>query len=111
MANQSKKKWHQFEELIADLHKGFHPGARIGRHEKILGQNSGTMREIDICIRQRIGIQELLIVVDCKKRSRKVDVIGMDAFIGLKKDVCANVGVIVSEKGFSKPALRVAKRN
>src|SRR6266404_2149975 len=111
MPNQSEKAWHQFEELVADLHKGFHPGAKITRHEKLPGQNSGTNREIDICIRQRVGIQDLLIIVDCKKRSRKVDVIGMDSFIGLKNDVAAHTGVIVSEKGFSKPALRLARRS
>jgi hypothetical protein len=111
MADQSKKEWYQFEELMADLHKGLHPRARIGRHEKILGQNSKTLREIDITIRETVGIQELLIVVDCKKRSRKVDVTGMDAFVGLKEDVGAHAGIIISEKGFSKSALRVAKRN
>jgi hypothetical protein len=111
MANQPEKEWHQFEELIADLHKGFHPGATITRHEKLLGQNSGTKREIDVCIRQRVGIQDLLIIIDCKKRSRKVDVIGMDSFIGLKNDVAAHTGVIVSEKGFSKSAIRLAARS
>lgn len=110
MSNQANKEWHQFEELIADLHKRFHPGARITRNEKLPGQNSERKREIDICIRQRVGIQDLLIVVDCKKRSRKVDLPEMHSFIGLKDDVGAHSGVLVSEKGFSKPALRLAKR-
>jgi hypothetical protein len=110
MRKRSKADWREFEELITSLQRGFYPGARITTNDHIPGQNSGVLREIDICIRHTLGLQELLIVVDCKKRSRVLDVTGMEGFVGLKKDVGANAGVIVNEKGFSKGALRLAKR-
>jgi hypothetical protein len=106
-----KKDWKEFEELIANFHRGFHPGAKITRNEKLQGMQSGTKRDIDICIRQQVGIQELLIVVECKKRSRPVTVPEIDSFVRLKEDVAAHSGVMVNEKGFSKGALLIAKKN
>ncbi len=103
--------WREFEDLIESMHRGFHPGAKITRNEKLRGQNSHVLRDVDICIRQKVGLQEILIAVDCKKRSRKVDVPQMHEFVGLKDDVCASLGIIVNERGFSKGAITLARRN
>jgi len=100
--------WREFEDLIEGMHRGFHPGAKITRNEKVRGKNSNSLRDIDICVRQKVGLYELLIAVDCKKRGRKVDAPQMHEFIGLKDDVGTHLGVIVNERGFSKGALNLA---
>lgn len=109
MANT--KEWKEFEDLVASIHRGLNPGAQITQDEKLPGWKSGRKRQIDICIRQQAGIQSLLIIVECKKRSKPVDIPQMQSFIGLKEDVGAHAGVLVNQKGFSKGALRLAKNH
>lgn len=85
------------------------PDAQIKQREYIKGKVSGTMREVDISIRQKIGPQEMLLVVDCKDHRRPIDVKTMEAFSGLRGDVGAHAGIIISRAGFTKSALRVAQ--
>lgn len=108
---EKKADWKQLEVLVERLHRAFHPQAVVVRNDRITGRDSGRSREIDVSIRYKLGATELLIIVDCKRRSRKVDLPGIHSFIGLKSDVGAHAGIIVCDKGFSKPAMRIAKHN
>lgn len=85
------------------------PKAAIKEREYIKGKVSGTMREIDLSIREKIGPQQILIVIDCKDHQRPVDVKTVESFCGLKDDVSAHAGIIISRAGFTKSALRVAE--
>ncbi len=102
--------WKNFETLIEDLQRAFHPTAVVTRNERIRGRNSESLREIDILIRQKLGIHDLLIIVDCKRRTRKVDVCGVSQFAELKDDVGAHLGLLVTEKGFTRGARNLAQR-
>ena len=108
---QSPKKWKKFEDIVAKVRKDFSPNATIKTREKILGKKSGCPRELDITIRETIGPDEMLIAIDCKDLSRKVDIKKVEECIGLFDDVGVNQGVIVSAKGFTKSALERGKRN
>ena len=103
--------WKQFETIIADIHQELSPLATVLRNQRILGINSNTPRQCDVVIRQTIGPSQVLIVVECKLRSRSVDLPAMEAFIKKLEDVRAQKGVFVSNKGFSKPALTLARRS
>ena len=103
--------WKDFERLVERLQRGFHQNATITPNDKIIGQNTGRSRQIDISVRYRLGPTDVLIIVDCKKWRRRIDAPAMDTFIGLKQDVKAHVGVLVCEQGFSKAAVRLAERN
>jgi len=56
-----------------------------------------------------VGTENVLIIVECKKLNRKVDVKAVESFIGVKKDVGAQMGIMVSSEGFSRSAYKRAK--
>lgn len=103
------RSWQGFEAVIARLEKVFAKQGNVTRNERIVGRISGRKREIDITIRASIGGEDVLLVVDCKQWNRKPDVKAVEAFAGLKKDVGANLGIMISTKGFSKAAHRTAE--
>jgi hypothetical protein len=101
--------WNEFETMVARLQKTFNKGASVTQNEKLFGRLSGRKRQIDICIRTKVGTENVLIIVECKKLNRKADVKAVEAFIGVKKDVGAQMGIMVSAEGFSKSAYKRAK--
>ncbi len=100
--------WQEFEAIVARLQKSFSSGL-VTTNDKLMGRNSGVRRQIDVAIRADVGGEELLIIVECKKWTRKVDVQAVESFAGVKDDVSAHLGIMVSTKGFSKAATNTAK--
>ena len=80
----SSPPWKEFEDLVERLQRSFHPGAVVTRNDHVRGRNSQSLRQIDISIRQKVGIHDILIIIDCKKRSRKIDIGGVSEFAGLQ---------------------------
>jgi len=101
--------WEEFEAIIARLQTTFSKGATVTRDEKLPGKLSGRSRQIDVCIRTKVGTENVLIIVECKKHKRKVDVKAVESFIGVKKDVGAQMGIMVSKEGFSRSAYKRVK--
>ena len=69
-----RKEWREFEELVEHLHRRLHPGAVIKKNDRILGKDSERLREIDVSIRYELGPSKFLIVVECKRHKRLLDV-------------------------------------
>ncbi len=108
---QNPKKWRTFENIVSEVYRDFSPEAVVKSPEKIKGK-SGRSREIDITIRQTVGTCEILIAIDCKDFSKKINIKKVEECIGLFDDIGAHQGVIVSAKGFTDSALkRVKDRN
>jgi predicted Mrr-cat superfamily restriction endonuclease len=101
--------WREFEALVARLQRAFNKTAKVICNEKILGKRSGRIRQIDISIRTKIGTENVLIIVECRMRNRKIDVQAVEAFAGAMNDVGAQMGIMVSTSGFSKAAYVIAK--
>jgi hypothetical protein len=101
--------WQEFEAIIGRLQATFNKGATVTRDEKLPGKLSGRLRQIDVCIRIKVGTENVLIIVECKKLNRKADVKAVESFIGVKKDIGAQMGIMISSEGFSKSAYKRAK--
>jgi len=101
--------WGEFEDVVAKLHRAFYPSARIERNTRVMGKNSKTFRELDVVIRQKLGVNELLIIVECKHWSRVIDIKAVEGFAAVREDVDAHVAMMISSKGFSKSAAEYAK--
>ena len=101
--------WKEFEAIVHRLQRTFNKAGTVTRDEKLTGNKSGRARQIDICIRTNIGTEKVLMIVECKKRNRKVDVKAVEEFVGLKNDVGAHIGMMVSTVGFSKAAYQRAE--
>lgn len=108
--DDTQPEWLQLEAIVADIQKALAPGATVTHNATLWGHGSETNRQIDVLIEQSIGPFNMKIVVDCKDYKRPVDVKGVEEFIGLVKDVHAHQGCLVSAKGFSTSARKLAKK-
>lgn len=101
--------WKEFEELVEKLFRAFTPNSHVKRDDKVRGKNTGSLRQLDVSIRSKVGISDLFIIVECKRHGKKIDSELMASFIGKQEDVGAHLGIIVSERGFTKGARNLAK--
>ena len=77
---------------------------------RVKGKISGRSRQIDALIDARHDTDNSRrIVVDAKKRKRKIDVTDVEALEGLMKDVGATHGYLVSNSGYTKAAEKRAQ--
>lgn len=102
--------WLQLEHLIADIQRDLAPGATVTHNASLYGHDTETDRQIDVLVEQAIGQYQMRIIIDCKDYGRPVDVKGIEAFIGMVRDVRAHQGAMVSAKGFSASAQKLARR-
>ncbi len=102
--------WKEFEAIVARLHKTFHKGGGTVRIDQHLdGMRTGRKRQIDISVETIVGGETLLMIIECKKWNRKADVNAVEAFAGVKRDVRAHIGIMVSTKGFTPAAYSLAE--
>jgi hypothetical protein len=98
----------EFELLIEKIYKEMSPEATIVRNDKIHGFDSGINREIDLSIRSRIANHEVLIIVQAKDYSGKVDINVVGEFVTVMKDVRASKGILICNGGFTEGAIKLA---
>ncbi len=97
--------WKEYEkEVLSECQRVF-LNSDISYNVHIKGLYSKRMRQIDIMIKNSNGA---VYIIDAKKYDVKIDVKTVESFIGMVKDVGADKGIIVSEKGFSKAAINRA---
>jgi hypothetical protein len=107
------KKGTNFQDLVKDVAKVFQPGAAIETGQWIVGPDG--RREMDVCIRGLFQDREVFTLIECKDytygRSKKPVGIGeVDAFDSKRSDLKADIAVIASNTGFTRPALSKATR-
>jgi len=102
-----KKKHKKYEEITTEIYKLISPKSNVKHDQRIKGK-SGVLRQVDILIEDCIASHPIRIAVDCKYYSSKVDINDVAVVWDIVDDVHANLGVIVSNAGFTKGALRRA---
>jgi len=109
--------WKWYEQQITEIFKRA-KGALVEYNVTEVGQDTKTDRQIDIRIIVSLLIDlgdgfsldiPVKIIVDCKYRKRAIDVHVVDEVAGLKDDVRAHLGIIVTPHGISKAAKERAK--
>jgi hypothetical protein len=111
MTPKETPKWKKFEALVAGIQEQLSPNASVTLNEKMKGQRSDVLREVDITVRKWIGQFEIIVAIDCKDYVRPVDVKGVEEFIGLVEDISANKGAMVAANGFTPAAISRAKNS
>jgi methyl coenzyme M reductase beta subunit len=77
---------------------------------KIKGVISGRTRQIDVLVDDmRYSARASRIIVDAKRRSRRMDIKNVEEFEGMMRDCGARHGVIVCTSGATKGAIRRAQ--
>lgn len=104
------KEWREFEKLVARIEKAAAAkGASVRSPDHILDKITGTMREVDASIRFSSGGSDVLVTVECRKRSRKDDVTWIEQLATKREKLGASKTIAVSEAGFTKSAIKTAK--
>lgn len=100
-----KKKWQDFERIIAAIHAETNGVAAVTWNDEING------RQFDVAVRFKHGLHEYLTVIECKDYANKVSVDKVDAFATKTRDINANKAVMVAANGFQSGCLEVARRH
>lgn len=101
----SDKDWRRYEKLISNNLEQKFPGCSITFDDSIFGVFSKTDRQIDISIRGDLAGNKILGIVDCKYYSEKIDVKAVESFIGMLEDLNANIGIMITNNGYSQAAI------
>ncbi|AGG87596.1 restriction endonuclease [Rhodanobacter denitrificans] len=104
--NQEMPEWKLYERLVARmLVEQLETDLCVTPNAYIVGRITGVPRQIDVLIETRHDTDNSRrIIVDAKKRSRKIDVKDVESFRGLMEDVGATHGYLVSPAGYTKAA-------
>lgn len=97
-----------FEKLVHDIQKRLDPKASVN-HNETLTDRLGHRRQFDVVIRGHTGGHPILGVIECKDLARRVGTPAIEAFVTKTRDLNANIAIVASRRGFSKPALEKAK--
>lgn len=93
-----------YEKSVAAIQSLLDPAAVV-THNEIIVDKLGHSRQFDVVIRGAFAAQKMLGVVECKDLGRRVGTPEVDAFVTKSNDINANFKMIMSRKGFTKPAL------
>ncbi len=104
-----KRTWQEFEEMVFRIYKELEPHADVRWNDHIMGANSKTERQIDISIRSKVANHDILVIIQAKDLKRSADVLVVNAFEGVIKDVGAQKGILICNSGFTKAAKETAK--
>src|SRR5689334_1605865 len=106
------KDWEVYERFIARLIADEAPtDLCVTSNARIKGVISGRERQVDVLIDSRHDTDNSRrIVVDAKRRTRKIDVVQVEAFESFMKDVGANHGYLVCPVGHTKAAEKRAQK-
>ncbi len=106
-----KPDWKEYEDLVCEAMKRENPDLTFERDIDSYGYATETKRQIDIAARGKIAGHDVFVVIDCKKYSRKLDINDVGTFITVLNDVGADIGILVTQKGFAKNAATLAKKS
>ncbi|MEW5757440.1 MAG: restriction endonuclease [Pseudomonadota bacterium] len=93
-----------FEKVVAAIQTQIDPAATVA-HNEIIPDRLGQSRQFDVVVRGVFAGQQMLGIIECKDLGRKVGTPEVDGFVTKAQDVNANFKILMSRRGFSKPAL------
>ncbi len=103
-------KWQDYEEQVFAYLRGIFPEeTRLLRGQHLKGRYSRTKRQVDILALIEHARRNAVVVIECKCFSTKICVPRVDTFAGFLDDVNADLGMMITTKGFSRSVLNRAK--
>ena len=105
------KDWQIYERFVAHLMmRDASTDLCVTPNACLQGKISGRARQLDVLIDTRhTRDTSRRIIVDAKRRRRKIDVTHVEAFLGLMEDVDATHGYLVCPSGYTDAALKRAQ--
>jgi hypothetical protein len=110
MTEGNRKKWREFEVLVARLEHLLGPrGAVVKSPDRLPDKVTGQLREVDASVRYQVGSVLILITIECRDRSAVQDDTWIEQLVQKKEKLGASATVAVSSTGFTAPARRTAE--
>lgn len=103
-------KWKRFEHVVKSIQEQLTPNSKIVYDYRVIGKTTGVDRQVDIALFSQIGQFDIFIAMDCKDYKKPVDVKEVESFATMLEDINADKGVMVTYKGFSSAARKVAEK-
>lgn len=97
-----------FEKAVATIQAQLDPTSTV-THNEVITDRLGQKRQFDVVVRGAFAGQPMLGVIECKDLGQKVGTPEVDAFVTKAQDINANFKILMSRRGFSKPALAKCK--
>lgn len=97
-----------YQELVAAVRRALDPGAQVIAGRWISGPDG--RRDRDVWVKGTISGQAQRILIECKDWRCRVGIGVVDALDSKRRDLDATVAAIYSNSGFTKPAIRKARR-
>jgi len=107
----SRKNWEIYERMVARVVADqAETDMCVTPNARIVGK-TGISRQIDVLMDARHDTNNTRrVIVDAKRRRRKIDVTDVEALLGVMEDVGATHGYLVSPSGYTKAAERRARK-
>ena len=96
------------EKTVARIQQMMDPKSKVTHNERLVDR-VGNSRQYDVVIRGRFGGRDVLGVIECKDHKRKKGPDAVEAFAKKTENLNANFRLIVSRRGFTDQALRLAR--
>jgi hypothetical protein len=108
---KTQPEWEAYERMVARLAADqIKSDLCVTPNARVTGKISGRSRQVDVLIDARHDTDNSRrIIVDAKKRKRKIDVKDVESFLGLMQDAGATHGYLVSPAGHTKAAEKRAQ--
>src|SRR5450631_1116179 len=105
----AKEKGDLLEDVITGICSGLGlKDSQVTRNAELDGRNSRTKRDVDVLIEGRLNAFAVRIAIEAKNYRARVKVDKVEAFHTKLDDIGVDLGVMVSSKGFTKPAKNLA---
>jgi hypothetical protein len=99
------KDWRKYEQQIYERLHEIAEGADVRFDQKLRGRFSKVDRQVDVFVEGDFpGFGKATMGVDCKCFSEEVDVIHVEAFLGLIEDIGTDMGLMVTTIGYTPAA-------
>lgn len=96
------KEGKEYEDFVYKIFSEYFKGFTLKQNDRIKGNESGRLREIDISIRGTIANEKILMVVQAKDyKNHKADLNTLGTFSSAIKDIGASKGFLVCSSGFA----------
>ncbi len=106
-AATTKEKGDLLENVITGICSGL-KGSKVTRNAEIDGRHTRAKRDVDVLIEGRLNAFAVRIAVEAKNYQDRVGVEKIEALHSKLEDIGVDLGVMVSSKGFTRPAKNAA---
>jgi hypothetical protein len=103
-----ERTWKEYEAQIAAYFRAEYTEAVITANAQLPGRFSKIDRQIDLLVESQTSDLNIRLVVDAKHFKERIDVCDVEQFLSFLRDVGADIGVMISPKGYSEAAVNRA---